>query len=257
MKFKLYNDTLNKDLWDDNLNLDKSVRLQLLKVANDFYKQSELKAPIKDVILLGSSTNYNWTKYSDLDTHIVIDFKDLDSGEYAKQLTDLVKSNWNDIHDIKVKGYNVELYIQDVNDKPHSESSFSIMHNKWLKKPTKKDKLSVNKELIKKKFNLYKDRIDNLINNKCESPETCETSAKTLFDDIKRMRQSGLDKNGELSEENIVFKLLRNTKYLEKLWNAKIDFYDAQFNENLIEFVGTQPFVSLVGDTHIIKLSEL
>lgn len=231
MKFRIYNSTLNQDLWN-NLEFDKTVRYQLLKIANDFYKDSELQAPIKDIILLGSNTNYNWTPFSDLDTHIVIDFNELNAGEHAKQLADLSKLKWKESHNIKIKGYDVELYIQDVNEPNHSEASFSLLKNQWIKPPVKKEHVEVNKEYIKQKFNDIKDRINRVVKGDCGSPDQCYAAAEKLTDDIKQMRQAGLDKGGELSEENIVFKLLRNTKYLEKLFASKPKFYDAQFKEN-------------------------
>ncbi len=40
------------------------------------------------------------------------------------------------------------------------------------------------------------------------------------------MRQAGLDKSGELSTENLVFKILRTRKHLENLKQAIINLYD-------------------------------
>jgi len=40
------------------------------------------------------------------------------------------------------------------------------------------------------------------------------------------MRKAGLDKSGELSTENLVFKILRNRNYIEKLKSAINNLYD-------------------------------
>ena len=36
---------------------------------------------IIDIILTGSLANYNWSKYSDLDVHIVVDFRKVDENK--------------------------------------------------------------------------------------------------------------------------------------------------------------------------------
>ena len=99
-------DDLNPKLWN-NFELDGEVREKLIKIAQDFYISTELKADVKDIILTGSLSNYNWSeKYSDYDLHILIDFDDVDDNvELVKKFTDAAKKNWNDEHDIKIKGY--------------------------------------------------------------------------------------------------------------------------------------------------------
>jgi antitoxin component YwqK of YwqJK toxin-antitoxin module len=44
---------------------------------------------------------------------------------------------------------------------------------------------------------------------------------KKIKDKIKNMRKNGLYKEGEYSTENLVFKVLRNSGYLEKVINLK------------------------------------
>ena len=57
------------------------------------------------------------------------------------------------------------------------------------------------------------------------------------------MRQSGLAEEGIFSPENLAFKMLRNSGYLEKLSTLKIESYDnmmsintesVQINENMV-----------------------
>jgi hypothetical protein len=87
-------DELNPKLWD-NFELDGEVREQLIKIAQDFYESTELKADVKDIILTGSLANYNWSeKYSDYDLHILIDFDDVDDNvELVKKFADAAKKN--------------------------------------------------------------------------------------------------------------------------------------------------------------------
>ena len=58
MKFQIYNTNLNPDVWDGMV-LKRDIRQKLTEIANDFYKQTELVAPIRDILLVGSLANYN------------------------------------------------------------------------------------------------------------------------------------------------------------------------------------------------------
>ena len=149
--FKL-KDELNPKIWNDEDVINKDVKDDLLEIANDFYSGTELEAEIKDIILTGSLANYNWNeKYSDYDLHIVIDFSEINEDEeLVKKLVDSLKTIWNLEHDIKVKGYDVEVYIQG-HKEPHSSTGvYSLLNDEWNTKPSKKD-FEPNEELIEKK----------------------------------------------------------------------------------------------------------
>ena len=54
-----------------------------------------------------------------------------------------------------------------------------------------------------------------------------------LKNKIKKYRQAGLDSNaGEFSTENLVFKVLRNTGYLEKMVEFKNDYLTKELSLN-------------------------
>lgn len=72
-KVRIYNKVLNPRLWQ-GMKLDRDIRINLLQIAKDFYEKTKFKAPIKDIYLIGSSANYNWTPESDIDIHVLIDF---------------------------------------------------------------------------------------------------------------------------------------------------------------------------------------
>ena len=55
--------------------------------------------------------------------------------------------------------------------------------------------------------------------------ETYNYSIK-IKDKIAKMRRTGLSKEGIYSPENLAFKMLRNSKYLEKLNFLKIESYN-------------------------------
>jgi hypothetical protein len=51
-------------------------------------------------------------------------------------------------------------------------------------------------------------------------------TARNIKSHIRRMRQAGLDSGGELSTENLVFKVLRRGNEIERLSNLVVKAYD-------------------------------
>jgi hypothetical protein len=235
MNYPLYNDTL-APIWttnEDGHSLDSDIRKNLIKVAMDFVKDlkdnNNISIKVEDIVMIGSLTNYNWTPFSDIDLHITTDFDKLDmSKEDAQTMFDAIKTGWNNKHDIKMKGFDVELYVQDKDHVPVSASEYSVLKDEWITEP-KKEKPNFNKELIKKKYKEYKTKISKL------TKEKDETGLKSLLKKLYNFRQAGLDKGGELSEENIVFKILRAKGHLDKLKDGISKIYDKKMS--IKEFV--------------------
>lgn len=225
MKVRIYNDTLNPNIWD-NLKLKPEIKEKLLQIGKDFYVDTETDAPLKDILFVGSLANYNWSDTSDFDVHVVIDFKDVDENvELVEKLVNALKSKWNDEHDIHLKGHNVEVYIQDVTKENRSTGVYSLMQDKWLSEP-KKENIEIDKEKIQEKYNDFVRKINSAL--KAQDIEKLKTIVKDVYD----MRQAGLDKSGELSTENLVFKILRNRNYIEKLKQEIINLYDKKQSLN-------------------------
>lgn len=227
-------DDLNPAIWS-NFELDIDVKDQLVQIAEDFYESLDLDAKIQDIVLTGSLANYNWSeKYSDFDLHILIDFTDVnDDEELVKKFVDAAKTNWNDKHNIEIKGYDVEIYVQDV-DEPHQSSGvYSLLNNKWKVKPSKFD-FKIDEKTIEKKARSIMSKID-LIEGQldnCPYEEFIEKVDK-IWDKVKNLRKEELyssDKGAELSTGNLIFKLLRRNGYIEKIIKLKRQSYDNQFN---------------------------
>ena len=86
---------LNPKLWDGD-ELKPKLRLGLLKIARAFYKSLGIDADIKDITLTGSNANYNWSRHSDLDLHLIVNYKDINDNEIlVKELMNAKKSLWN------------------------------------------------------------------------------------------------------------------------------------------------------------------
>jgi len=231
--FKLKN-TLNIELWKND-KLIPEAKTKLLKIAKDFFKSLELppNVKLKDVLFVGSLANYNWSKYSDIDLHIVVDFKEIgDDADQTKKSFDAQKNLWNLKHEITVFDYPVEVYVQDVKEKLHASSIYSIPHDKWILKP-EKTSFKLDKNVIKSRVEKLFDKLKQIQKHyDNENNEQAIEKADALKDEIKKMRKAGLEKGGEYSTENLVFKVLRRTDFMEILDNYKDKAYDKSVTVN-------------------------
>ena len=216
---------LNPLIFGVDETVDPEVRELLLKVANYFWEGLEIPEPFEDVLLTGSSVNYNYTPTSDIDLHIVVDFDKFDNSELLKKYFDEAKLNWNRVHDLKLGKQNIEVYIQDNEDHPEYRGEYSLMNDKWLRRPSYVN-IDIPDEEIEKKTKLFKQQIDKLEKTGKDNPEKAIELTNKIKERLKNFRQAGLDKDGEYSLENLAFKDLRNTGYLEKLSNLKNSFID-------------------------------
>ena len=152
---------LNDDIWEND-KLKEKIRVKLLKIGKDFIKDLELSSDVKilDVLFTGSLANFNWSKFSDIDLHIVIDFKKVDSDDkIVKTLFDAKKNVWNKEHDITVYDYPVELYVQDKNESLAATAVFSVLKNKWLKKPNREE-FKVPKKALQDKVKIFIEKLN-------------------------------------------------------------------------------------------------
>jgi predicted nucleotidyltransferase len=205
------------------------IKKRLLEISNDFIEFLGIEFFIHDIVLTGSLANYNWSEFSDVDLHILIDFKETDYKlDILKEFFDSKKNLWNKNHDIKIKNYDVELYVQDVEEKHLSSGVYSVLHDKWLVTPEKTNPKIDDRKIIEKGEE-YANQIDDLI-SKSKNGEDVSEEIDSLKDKIKRFRQSGLDDGGEYSYENLTFKLLRRNGYIEKLINLKSEVTDKKLS---------------------------
>ena len=225
--------SLVSGIWESNGRINKKVRQNLLKLSNNFFKELEIDTEIKDIVLTGSVANYNWSKYSDIDVHIVVDYKDINEDEEFVRGYFMAKKNlWNENHDIQMFNFDVELYVQDDNETHHSSGLYSILKDTWLVTPNKKEVI-IDYDDIKSKSQGYIDILPYLNTqlHRKNYTNVIELTDK-IKDRLKRMRQSGLEKNGEYSVENLSFKVLRRTNFIKQLNDIRTMAYDKQMTIN-------------------------
>lgn len=235
--------TLNPDFWlnvdqDDfsQIKLDPEIRKGLLDIAKEFIDLFNLpELEIEDVLFVGSLTNYNWSKFSDVDLHVIVDKSKLSSDQtVVDELFDAKKQIFNLKHNITIKDYDVELYGQDINEKLEASGGmYSVLYAKWVQTPIKEIKSFDKPKIIKKvkEFN-------NLLNNIKKMEDSPEKIVKieSLKEKIKKYRKDALHKRGEFSTENLVFKYLRRSGFMEELINLKYETKDTMYSIDETEF---------------------
>lgn len=215
----VFHDELNPKLFADQ-RMKPEIRQGLLKIAEHFQQFIGVELDIVDITISGSNAAFSYTEYSDIDLHLVVQVPN--EPEY-KELLDAKKNVYNAKHDIKVKGIDVELYAQDVEQEHHSLGIYSVLKNTWVSRP-EKISVKIDSGDVKDKYKNYKDRIEVVLK------DSELDVAKASWDDLKRMRKAGLEKNGEFSTENIVYKMLRNQGWIERLQDHINDLQDQQLS---------------------------
>ena len=220
-------DSLNKEIWEGE-KLKKDVRLAMLKIAKAFKEYLKLNCKLKDVIFTGSLANYNWTLMSDIDIHLILDLESMNEPlEFLQEYIVAKKTLWNDEHDIKIKGFEVELFAKDEETLFSSKGVYSILKDAWIQKAEKYTK-EIDEIAIKEKAATIINDIDSL--EQIDDNEELLEKAEKINEKIKKLRNSGLEQGGEYSVENLVFKLIRKAEYLQKLWDIKQKAFDSSLS---------------------------
>jgi len=212
ISFKV-NTELNPKFWDGD-KLKPEVSKHLKKVSDAWTDFVGLKkSSVQDILFLGGNAGYNYTKYSDIDLHIVVDIqKVVNCPDLISDVYEDKKQLWKLTHNAKIYGHDVEPYVEDVGKKRRkNQGVYSIKYNKWVVIPGKFTG-ELDKDLLNSKVRDMMKKIDRIVNN-----ATNEDVLKSFLSKLRDMRNAGLDKGGEFSFENLVFKELRNKGYIDKL----------------------------------------
>ena len=200
------NRRLNPKLWHDG-ELDLEVSTKLQEIAEAFEKFIGIDLPVIDYTITGSNANYTWTDHSDLDLHLIVKGTVTDA---ERELYNAKKALWAEQHTITVRGLPAECYVQGEQEEHHSTGVFSIAKDQWLVEP-KKIKPEVDDSAVeRKKDSMVHDMETALLSQDLER-------LRKVKERITEMRKAGLDRAGEWSVENLVFKILRNLGLIDKI----------------------------------------
>jgi hypothetical protein len=228
-------DKLNPDFFNDEGQLNSQIRLRLLDIADDFVTSLEVKwVKPSDIVLTGSIANYNWSKYSDVDIHIIYNFKDVYSKtDFVKDYFNSKRDIWNNTHEgLTIKDLPVEISVEDSSNPAKSTGVYSLEKNKWVKEPEDMNDSELNKEYIKDfcakqmtKFDELFDEIDNETDRK--KLEILSNKVEALYEKLKNMRGEALkSKEKEMATGNIIWKVIKHQGYIEQAWEYINKVYD-------------------------------
>jgi len=221
------NENLDPDIWDQQHQMNSDVRNRLLSVSEDFIAGLPFDVDVEDVKLTGSLATYNWSRFSDVDLHLVVDFATVDDDEeLVKDYFNAKKAIWNLKHEIYIYGYEIEIYVENVEDKHTAQGIYSILEDDWIKKPDQ-EFFEIDEDEVKKKAASIMSQIEYIEEVSQNEPQEAERLAERAKEKIRKMRQAGLDsEKGIYSVKNVAFKVLRRNGYLERLSNIKTQSYD-------------------------------
>lgn len=222
------NRRLNPKIWDGD-RLKTEVRAKLVEIARAFEEFVGIELEVKDYTITGSNANYTWTDYSDLDLHLIIPGK---ASDEQRELFSAKKALWAEQHTITIKGLPVECYVQGEDEPHHSTGVYSVVNDTWLVEP-KKVKPKIDDASIEAKKDAILAAIEHAILSKDLE------KLRAVKDKITQMRKAGLERAGEWSVENLVFKILRNLGLIDEITEKIRELEDAELSleqqDNLLD----------------------
>lgn len=205
----IFRDELNPVLWKNN-QLKPIIRYKLLQIAKNFVEFIGIdKLNLRDITISGSNAAYTYTAQSDLDLHLIVEIPKNQEMQ-LKQLFDAKKNQYNFTRNIKIKGIDVELYVQGSEDIHHSAGIYSVLNDHWISEP-KQERVDINDDDVEYKVNNYISKI------KLALKSNNKKRLIAIKDELSKIRKTGLDQGGEFSVENLTFKVLRTQGYIGKL----------------------------------------
>lgn len=212
---------LNPKIWEDK-KLREDVRETIIDIVSEFMDNLIIPVEILDVRVVGSNASYNYTEHSDLDVHIISNLELVGSPtEIVQALYNSERSNFNRTHNIKIKGIEVELYVEDVNSAVTSNGIYSVIDDVWIKEP----------QIIKERsVKIDKNELQDLVDSVQSVLDDGDSDdIKDCIDMLYLMRKDSIAIDGEYGVGNLLFKEIRNRGLL----NALKDKYNEMISDEL------------------------
>lgn len=208
--FEIHN-TLNPKIWNSDNTLREDVKAKLNEIVEEFASTIDIPLTIVDAHIVGSNASYNYTKYSDLDLHCIVNFSRVEADPTITEAWMWAqKKLFNDEYDISIRGVNVELYVEDIGANTMSNGIYSLFEDRWIKFP-EPIVAEVDQEAIDEQVNNLIPEIQTVLDNGDLN------DVQNMIDSLYLIRKNGLATDGEYGIGNQTFKELRNQGYLDAL----------------------------------------
>ena len=161
--------------------------------------------------MVGSNASYNYTKNSDIDIHLVVDMEKLSKDKkFAQFANDGEKSLFNKRYDIRLKGVEVEVYVEDIKAATISNGVYDLYARKWVKEPVKIES-EIDEKSYMEKYKKVEKKVKELIKTGTKK------EIEKFMNDLYKKRRDSLIRYGEIGDYNQIFKDLRAEGYVDKL----------------------------------------
>ena len=211
---------------DGSWKLDPVVERKLLRIAQNFWNQlapSIGEKEISDVHISGDLADYNHSGSPDIDLHILIDLSGLDPEEIEKikREIDLAKFQMNLDRPPRLRGYDVDLHLNDIETPHDSTGLYSLMKGKWICQPGQNESLD-DRDCEKKYYSLG-DAIEKIA-IKLAAPSCTNEARKKLLEKagrikkkIQKMRSVHMDEARKPCVAKNAYQKLKKEGYIDKL----------------------------------------
>lgn len=224
IQFEFHN-TLNPRLFRLDNHLRPELKWKLIQFAQVWANFAGIpKSAIKDIILTGSQAGYSYTQYSDINISLAVDVGALARMKRDAHLETSMrarKTMWILTHKTKILGYPVEPFAHNHNSKfPNGQGVYSLQKDKWIQKPTLRSGINFRMDpVLKARIEFWMHLIDDVVDQKMDY-----ATAEFTTQRINMMRQAGLQRAGERSQENQIYLQLRQQGYVERLQKYQSKF---------------------------------
>jgi hypothetical protein len=209
---------LNPTYWDgDKMNTEVRAKLnQIGQVKFDELKASLPNLKLQDILFAGSLANYNYTKSSDVDIHIIVDISKVSCDrKIVDAYVNLMNGYWFATANLSV--LNTPLQVTTLTGLHETGGSYSLLNGMWLNKPTHPNPTYTKRELTEQ-VKLYHLKIHTLQEEytKDSAAFNCP-KAEALLKQLKDARGEGLKRDGYSAMENNTYRILRSVDDLKVL----------------------------------------
>ena len=243
-------DTLNPMFWNADKTLRREVRARMLEIANTFLRSihvGEEKLPVRDIVFTGSNANFNYTKTSDVDLHIRMDFGAFETinATAAQTIFNKSRASYNSTRNISIRGFKVEVFVEGLDTPEVGGGVYSLVRNRWLKQPERLSRDPRDAE-FKRNVGFFVKRWTKDLKKALVSSDVEVMFA--VLKEIKAHRGAGINREGDGAPENAAYKVIRsangpinrimgNTGLFDRMWKA----IDRIKDDNLSMPVPAQP----------------
>lgn len=240
-------DTLNPKLWDENNNLRPVVKDRLIRIVNKYIESSDVltRNDVIDVELLGSNASYNYTPYSDLDVHLVVNMEAVSCDPALFQLAcNAERSNFNKNYDITIKGIEIEMYVEDVKASTASNGIYSLYKDEWIKFP---QKIKVPNYDSDEEYIVLLDEWKSLAETVLGSANEAQ-KVQDYINNLYNLRRTSIMTDGEFGKGNLVFKEIRNLGLLDKLKEKQFELSSRELSLESLLVKNKDNYYNIVED---------